>query len=150
MSHEGSEAAGGTSPYDAPTRHVHRDDRADEYREIRKPAKTSAAAVFSLVFGLSALLAVLTIVLAPLTLLLSVIGIVLGVVGLRMAKRVGVTGKGVAVAGLVLSVLALLLALTAVVGVTTFLNDEGAVQRLEQKVQDMRDDLPSDVDVPAP
>lgn len=150
MAHDRSDTPPGGRTRDASTRHVHRDELAEEHREIRKPAKTSAAAVFSLVFGLSALLAVLTVVLAPLTLLLSIIGIVLGLVGLRMAKRIGVTGRGVAIGGLVLSVLALLLALTAVVGITTFLNDEQAVQRLEQQVEQMRDQLPSDVNVPTP
>lgn len=123
-------------------------ERRDEHR--LKPAKTSAAAVFSLVFGLSALLAVLTVVLAPLALVLAVVGIILGVVGIRMAKRVGITGKGTAIGGLVLSVLALLLAITAAIGVTTFLNNEGAVTRLEDQVQNLRDDLPSTVDVPQP
>lgn len=136
---------------DANVRHAdrhHRSDRMDEHR--LKPAKTSAAAVFALVFGLSALLSVLTVILAPLALALSLVGIVLGFVGMKMAKRVGVTGKGVAIGGLVLSIIALLLAITAAVGVTTFLNNESAVDRLERQVQKLRDDLPSDVEVPQP
>jgi hypothetical protein len=124
-------------------------DHADVEHRI-KPAKTSAAAVFSLVFGLSALLSVLTVILSPLALVLGIIGVVLGVVGLKMAKRVGVTGKGVAIGGLVLSVLALLLAGAIAVGLTTFLNDESAVNRLEQRVEQLREDLPRDVDVPTP
>lgn len=122
----------------------------DQHVRGGKPAKTSAAAALALVFGLSALLATLTVLLTPLALVLSVIGLVLGVAGLKMAGRAFVTGKGLAVAGLVMSVLALLLSLTVVVGVSTFLNDQGAVDRLEQRVEGLRDQLPQDVEVPAP
>lgn len=122
----------------------------EDERHIVKPAKTSAAAVFSLVFGLSALLSVLTVILGPLALVLGIIGVLLGVVGLKMAKRPGVTGKGVAIGGLVLSTLALLLAVAAAIGVTTFLNDEQAVERLEQRIEQLRNELPSDVEVPQP
>jgi hypothetical protein len=94
-----------------------------------------------LIFGLSALLCVLTVVLAPLS-GLAVIGLVLGVVGLKMAKRVAITGKGVAIGGIVLSGVALALAITVVAGVTSVLNDESAVQHLEQQVQKLRDNLP--------
>ncbi|WP_177891252.1 DUF4190 domain-containing protein [Vallicoccus soli] len=119
-----------------------------EHRVSHKPAKTSAAAVFALVFGLAALLSVLTVILSPLGLVLGIIGIVLGIVGMKMAGRVGVTGKGVAIGGLVLSILAVLLAAVLAAGVTTFLNDEGAVDRLEQRIENLRDDLPQDVEVP--
>ena len=127
-----------------------RPDRSDEQRLVVKPAKTSAAAVFALVFGLSALLAVLTILLAPLAIVLSLIGIVLAVVAFRMTSRVGVTGKGVAVGGLALSLIALLLAITAAVGITTFLNNQGAVDRLNKQVQQMQDKLPKKVEIPTP
>lgn len=127
-----------------------RGERRDEQRQVLKPAKTSAAAAFSLVFGVSALLSVLTVLLSPLGVVLGLIGIVLGVVGMKMAKRVGVTGKGVAIGGLVLSVLAVLAGAAALIGVTTILNDDAAVERLEQRVEQMRDDLPQDVDVPQP
>ena len=115
-----------------------------------KPAKTSAAAVFALVFGLSALLSVLTVILSPLGLVLGLIGIALGVVGVKMAKRPGVTGKGVAIAGLVLSVLTVLLAVAIAIGLTTFVNDDSAVNRLEQQVERLRGQLPTDVNVPQP
>jgi hypothetical protein len=105
-------------------------------------AKTSAAAAFALVFGVAALISVATAILSPVGLVLGLIGIVLGVVGLRMARRPGVTGKGVAVGGLVLSVLAVLLAAAFAAGVSTYLNDEGAVDRLQQQVDDLRDRLP--------
>ncbi len=123
-------------------------DRLDEHRTIVKPAKTSAAAVFSLVFGLSALLSVLTVLLAPLAIILAIIGIILGIVGMKMAKRVGVTGKGVAIGGLALSVIAILLAATAAIGITTFLNNDAAVNRLDKQVQKLRDNLPAKVEVP--
>jgi hypothetical protein len=125
--------------------------RVDRGADVRtKPAKTSAAATFSLVFGVSAVLSVLTLVLAPLALVLGLIGIVLGVVGLKMTRRVGVTGKGLAIGGLVLSVLAVLLAATAAIGITTFLNDDRAVAKMEQRVEQLRDQLPSDVEIPQP
>lgn len=127
-----------------------RGDRPEEHRLSIKPAKTSAAAAFALVFGVSALLSVLTVILSPLGLVLGLVGIVLGVVGMKMAGRIGVTGKGVAIGGLVLSVLAVLLAAAALIGITTVLNDDSAVARLEEQVQQLRDELPQDVDVPQP
>ena len=111
--------------------------------------KTSAAAVFGLVFGLSALITVLAIVLAPVALVLGLIGLVVSIVGIKMAGRRGITGKGVAIGGLVLSVLSLLLAGAIAAGVTFFLNDQSAVDRLEQQISDLRDQLPSDVEVPS-
>ncbi|MFI6825102.1 DUF4190 domain-containing protein [Micromonospora sp. NPDC050187] len=105
-------------------------------------AKTSAAATFALVFGVAALISVLTAILASVGLVLGIIGIVLGVVGLRMATRPGVTGRGVAIGGLVLSILAVLLGLALAAGISTFVNNEGAVDRLEQRVSDLRDKLP--------
>lgn len=114
------------------------------------PAKTSAAATFALIFGLSALLSVLTLILTPLALVLAVIGLVLGIAGIKMAGRVGVTGKALAITGLVMSILTLLIGAAAIIGVTTFLNDDAAVSRLEQQVQNLRDQLPTDVEVPTP
>ena len=125
-----------------------RHTRVDEHRI--KPAKTSAAAVFALVFGLTALYAVLTVLLFPVGIVLAVIGLILAAVGLKVTKQVGVTGKGIAASGLVLSVIALIGAVVLAAGVTTFLNDEEAVQRLENKVNDLRDDLPDNVEVPTP
>jgi hypothetical protein len=120
------------------------------YEERIRPAKTSAAAAFALVFGVSALLSVLTVIVGPLGIVLALVGIVLGVVGIRNAKRVGVTGRGVAAGGLVLSVLALLIAAAVAAGVTFFINDDQAVDRLEQQVEQLRDQLPDDVNVPQP
>lgn len=104
-------------------------------------AKTSAAATFALVFGVSGLLSVLTAILAPVGLVLGLIGVVLGIVAFRMTSRPGVTGRGVTIGGLVLSILAVLLGLAFAAGVTTFINDEGAVDRLERQVGDLRDRL---------
>ena len=118
-----------------------------EHRQEIRPAKTSAAAVFSLVFGLSALLSVLTVILGPLGLVLGIIGILLGVFGIRNAKRAGVTGRGVAIGGLVLSIGAVLLGAAMGLGLTFFLNDENAVDRVEQQLQDWRDQLPTDVNI---
>ncbi|MEH1016414.1 hypothetical protein V6U90_25330 [Micromonospora sp. CPCC 206060] len=105
-------------------------------------AKTSAAAAFALVFGVAALISVLTVILSSVGLLLGIIGLILGIVGMRMARRPGVTGRGVAIGGLVLSLLAVLIALAFAAGVTTFLNNEDAVNRLERQVEDLRDKLP--------
>lgn len=105
-------------------------------------AKTSAAATFSLVFGVSALISGLTVILSTLGLILGIIGIILAVIGLKMARRPGVTGRGVAIGGLVLSILAVLIGVAFLAGVSTFLNDRGAVDRLQQEVNDLRDELP--------
>ena len=124
-----------------------------DFEQRTKSAKTSAAAAFALVFGVSALICVLAVILSPVGLVLSIIGIILGLVGMRMAKKPGVTGKGVAIGGLVLSVLALLGAISIAIGLTTFLNNEQAVTRLENSVGDLRNQLPTsvpDVDVDAP
>ncbi|MEH0845607.1 hypothetical protein V6U81_24770 [Micromonospora sp. CPCC 205711] len=105
------------------------------------PAKTSAAATFALVFGVAALLSVLSAILAWIGLILGIIGVVLGLVGLKMSRRPGVTGRGVAIGGLVLSALAVLLGLALAAGISTFVNNQGAVDRLQQQVDDLRDKL---------
>lgn len=124
------------------------DDRVDH--EHREPAKTSAAAAFSLVFGVSALLSALTIILGPLGLVLGIIGIVLGIFGIRYGGTPGVTGRGVAIGGLVLSVLAVLVGGLITIGVSFFLNDQSALDRLEaelgQQLDDLRGQLPEDID----
>lgn len=127
-------ARGSSNPPDHPIR-----PRSDDSPTA---AKTSAAAVFALVFGVAALISVSTAILASVGLLLGIIGLVLGVVGLRMARRPGVTGRGVAIGGLVLNVLAVLIALAFAAGITTFINNEDAVNRLERRVEELRDKLP--------
>ncbi|MEU4645145.1 DUF4190 domain-containing protein [Micromonospora sp. NPDC023814] len=104
-------------------------------------AKTSAAAAFALVFGVAALISVLTVILSWIGLLLGIIGVILGIVGLKMARRPGVTGRGVALGGLVLSALAVLIGLAFAAGITTFLNNESAVDRIQRQVDDLRDRL---------
>ncbi len=131
------------------TRDVGLSEADVEHRTYTKPAKTSAAAAFALAFGAAALVAVLSVVLSPIGLVLGVIGIVLGIIGIRAAKKLGVTGRGVSIAGLVMSTLAVLLSVAALVGVTTFLNNESAVNRLEKQVENLRDDLPKDVNLPS-
>ena len=113
-------------------------------------AKTSAAATFGLVFGLSALICVLSVVLVPVGIVLGIVGLVVSVVGMVMGKKPFVTGRKLAVGGLVLSGLALLLSGLLALGVTFFLNDSSAVDRLDQQVSDLRDQLPDDIDVPQP
>ena len=49
-----------------------------------RPAKTIAAAVFALVFGLAALFCALTAILSPAAVVFAVLGLLLAVVGLRM------------------------------------------------------------------
>lgn len=119
-----------------------------EQRVITKPARTSAAAAFALIFGVAALLSVLTVILSPVGLVLGVIGLILGLVGIRMARRTGITGKGVAIGGLVLSLLAVLASVTIAVGATTVLNNDTAVNRLQHQVDKLRDKLPGHVTVP--
>jgi len=58
-----------------------------------RPAKTSAAAVFALVFGLAALFCALTAILSPAAVVFAVLGLILAVAGLKMANKPGVTGK---------------------------------------------------------
>lgn len=110
-------------------------------------AKTSAAATFSLVFGLSALFTALLAFLAPLAVLFGIIGIILGAVGLSKAKQIDVTGKGVAIGGLVLSVLGLLLGIALLIGATIFVNT-GGLDSLEQRINDLRGEIPSELPNP--
>lgn len=107
------------------------------------PAKTSAAAAFALVFGVTALFSALTAILAPVAVLLGLIGIVLGVVALKMVKRPGVTGKGVAIGGLVTAVLGLLLGLAVTAGAAVVVNDDAQLDQIQERIDDMRADLPS-------
>lgn len=122
---------------------------ADERYEERvvptkyKSAKTSAAAVFSLVFGLSALFCALTFILSPVAVLFGLIGLILGIVGLKKAKLVGVTGKSVAIGGLVTAVLGLLLGGAIVAGSAAFLSDDGRVGELRTQIDEFIDDAPS-------
>ena len=117
-------------------------DTVEEVRPAR-PAKTSAAAVFGLVFGLAALFCALTGILAPAAVLFGVIGLILAIVGVKMAKRIGVTGKGVAIGGLVTSLLGLVLGGVVLAGVTAVVNDQKQLDRIQNYIDDARADLPS-------
>jgi hypothetical protein len=130
-------------------------DSSDDQRTTRdrrggadvKPPKTSAAAVFALVFGLISLFAALLALLAPLAVVFGLIGLVLGIVGISKAKHVNVTGKGVAIGGLVLSVIGLLLGVALLIGVTIFANFVG-LDQLEQRIQDVRGEIPTELPEP--
>jgi hypothetical protein len=119
---------------------------ADRYELRSKPAKTSAAAAFALVFGLSALFCGLTGILAPAAVVLGLIGVLLGIAGRKMARRPGVTGGGVALGGLVTAVLGLLLGLAVAVGLAVYVNQQG-LDGLQDRIDDARDSLPSGQDV---
>ncbi|HVM26262.1 MAG TPA: DUF4190 domain-containing protein [Mycobacteriales bacterium] len=122
-------------------------DGSYEERRIVRPAKTSAAATFGLVFGLAALFCALTAILAPAAVVFGLIGLILGVVGLKMARRVGVTGKGVAIGGLVTAVLGLLLGLAVMAGAAVFVNDEARLDQLQTWIDDARGNIPSGSEV---
>ncbi|HWH28483.1 MAG TPA: DUF4190 domain-containing protein [Mycobacteriales bacterium] len=122
------------------------DERYEERRFVR-PAKTSAAAAFALVFGVAALFTALTAILAPVAVVLGLIGLILGIAGIKMSRRVGVTGKGVAIGGLVTALLGLLLGAAVIAGAAVFVNDEQNLDRLEGWIEDVRNDLPSGNDI---
>lgn len=108
-----------------------------------RPAKTSAAAAFALVFGLAALFCALTAILAPAAVVFGLIGILLGIAGKKMADRPGVTGRGVATGGLVTAVLGLLLGGAVIAGAAVLVNDEQRLDQLEKFIDDRRADLPT-------
>jgi len=116
---------------------------ADGVEHRYKPAKTSAAATFALVFGLAALFCALTAILSPFALLFGLLGIILGIVGIKMAKRPGVTGKGVAIGGLVTAVLGLLLGGAVIAGAAAFVNDEANLDRLQTEIDKVLENAPS-------
>jgi hypothetical protein len=128
---------------------AHREDEhVEEVRPTDRPhgvlpAKTSAAAVFALVFGLAALFCALTAILSPAAVLFGLIGIVLGIAGRKMALRPGVTGRSTATGGLVLSVLGLVLGAAVIAGASVLVNDEARLDQLQNQIEDLRDNLPS-------
>ncbi len=107
--------------------------------------KTSPAAAFSLVFGLSALICALTLILSPLAVLFGLIGLVLGIIGRKHGKRPDLTGAGVAAGGLVMSVLGLLLGIGVITGAATFLNNSENIDTIETQLEELRDALPTTV-----
>ncbi len=126
------------------------------HNEERQPlvarARTSAAAVFALVFGLLSLFCALTLILSPIAVVFALLGIILGALGLRAARKPGVTGKGVALGGLVLAVIGLLLGVALTAGITTFLSDEQNLDRIQGRLDAFRRGVTSEVrsELPSP
>ena len=108
-----------------------------------RPAKTSAAAVFGLVFGLAALFCALTGILAPAAVVFGIIGLVLTVVGMKMARRIGITGKGVAIGGLITSLVGIVLGGVVLAGVTAVVNNQKQLDRVQRYLDDARSEMPS-------
>jgi len=106
-------------------------------------AKTSAAAVFALVFGLAALFCALTAILSPAAVLFGIIGLILAVAGLKMAKRPGITGKSVAIGGLVTALLGLILGGFVIGGLATVLNNKSQLDRIQSYLDKQQAKLPS-------
>lgn len=147
MTHETSSGRPVTDPNVAGPGSEH---RVYEERTVVKPARTSAAAAFALVFAVAALVTVLTVVFGPVGMVLGIIGLGLGVVGIATSRKPGITGRGVALGAIVLSVVAILLGGAGMLGIQTILNDEAALDRVEQQIERWRDqisDLDVDVDV---
>ena len=123
------------------------DRRTEVYERRVRPARTSTAATFGLLSGLTALLATLTVILAPIGVILSIVGLILSVLGFRSSRRPGITGRTIAISGMLLSSIALILGVVLVSGAITVLNDESAVNWMEDQVQELRNNLPSQSDV---
>lgn len=142
-------ATGSSAGHDVTSRMAGTNDRrhaADGARiepGVGLMAKTSAGAVFALVFGLAALFCALTAILAPVAVLFGIIGIILGIGGMTMTKRPGVTGRGVAIGGLVTAVIGLLLGAAVIAGVSVLVNDEQRLDQLQNEIDELREDLPS-------
>ena len=120
-----------------------------EHRTIKR-AKTSAAAATALAIGSAAFVLTLPVLFFPVALILGVIGLLVGIVGFRATRKPGVTGKGVALAAILLSLVAIVLGAAFAAGVVTVLNNETAVNRIEQQVENLRDRLPNNIDIPQP
>lgn len=113
------------------------------HAQTSAPARTSAAAVFSLVLGLIALLAALSGLLAPVAAVLGLIGLVLSVVGIRAARHPSITGRAVAISGLVLSVIGLLLGIAVLIGVASVVsNNPQILDQINNMVTSARSKIP--------
>ncbi len=121
-----------------------RDEREVRVREeATTHIKTSAAATFGLIFGLSALICALTAILAPVAIVLAIIGLIVAIVGIKKAKLPGITGGGVAKTGLVMSILALLLGIAVVVGASVLINNDAFLNKISDKVDQLKQSAPS-------
>lgn len=127
------------APAPAPARPTGTDSRPAPTGAI----KTSAAAVFALVFGLAALFCALTAILSPVAVVFGILGIILGIVGLKMTKRPGITGHGVAVGGLVTAILGLLLGGAVLGGLAALVNSDSQLDRITNQIDKLKDDVPS-------
>lgn len=123
-------------------------DQRRDYDVVDGHAKTSTAAVFGLVFGLSSLLSALTGLLAPLAIVLGIIGIILAGVGLHMSKKPLVTGHGTAVGAMILAIIGTLIGAVLVAGVVTVLNNQSAVNRIEKQLEHAKNNLPTQLPHP--
>jgi VIT1/CCC1 family predicted Fe2+/Mn2+ transporter len=109
-----------------------------EYREApveTRPARprTSWAAAASLALGVAAVLLVLPYVFWQWALAIAIVGAVLGVLGIAATQHSWITGRGLAIIGLLLSAVAIAAALVMAFDVDFFLNDESALQRLQNQ-----------------
>ena len=120
-----------------------RDQQPDHEVRPARAAKTSAAAVFALVFGLAALFCALTAILSPAAIVFGIIGLILAAVGLKMAKKPGVTGKGVAIGGLVTALLGLILGGVVLGGIASVLNNKTQLDRIQTYLDKQEAKLPS-------
>ncbi|MFN8075726.1 MAG: hypothetical protein U0Q15_09925 [Kineosporiaceae bacterium] len=127
-----------------------RDDVREEYeqRVITRRARTSGVAALSLSFGLASAFCAVVVIFAPIAVLLGLVAVVLGVASWRITAKPGLTGRLLGVTGALLGLAGAVFGAAVVLGVTTVLNDQGALDRLERRVEQLRDQLPSvDVDV---
>lgn len=129
-------------PDDAPSRAV----PGYEVREPQ-PAKTSAAAVFALVFGLAALFCALTVILSPAAIVFAIIALILAAVAFSKVKKPGVTGKGVAVGGLVTALLGLILGGVVLGGLAAVVNDDAQLDRIQRYLDKARSNLPTNDEI---
>jgi hypothetical protein len=113
-------------------------EAVEERRVVTKRAHTSPAAAFSLIAGVAAAYTALLVFLSPADLVLGAVALVLGLLGMRAAGQVGVTGRWLAALGTLLGLGAILLGTLTLTGTHTVLNDKGAVDRVQQQVDQWR------------
>ena len=113
-------------------------DVVEERRVVTKRAHTSPAATFSLITGVLAAYTAVLVFLSPADIVLGVAAVLLGLFGMRAASKVGVTGRWLAALGTLLGLGAILLGTLTLTDVHTSLNDKGAVDRMQQQVDQWR------------
>ncbi len=131
----------------AAAHHAEETRREDyEQRVITRKARTSGTATFALVFGLAAIFCAIVAIFAPIAVLLGIVALLLGLGSWSATGKPGITGRTLGLGGLLLGAVAIVLGGAVVLGVTTAFNDSGTLDRLERRVEQLRDQLPS-VDV---